>query len=93
MKRLFVLPAARGKGLGAGLVRTLIAHMAVWGYPTVRLDTATYLTDAIALYRRLGFVETEPYREIPPGSLKVAMFMELRSRGVGSTLPSDPSQR
>ena len=78
MKRLFVVPSARGEGLGRALITELQAKTAAWGHPTIRLDTAVFLTDAIALYRRLGFVEIEPYTEVPLGAVKTALFMEWR---------------
>jgi ribosomal protein S18 acetylase RimI-like enzyme len=78
MKRLFVMPAARGRGVGHELVSTLKDRLAASGYPTVRLDTAIFLTDAISLYRRMGFVEIEPYTALPPGTARTAMFMEWR---------------
>lgn len=78
MKRLFVLPSARGKGLGRELIVALRRKMADWGYPTIRLDTAVFLTDAISLYRRMGFVEIEPYTVLPRGAARTALFMEWR---------------
>lgn len=78
MKRLFVLPSARGRGLGRALIEAIIARMGAWGHPTIRLDTAVFLKDAIALYRRMGFVEIEPYISLPPDTDKTAVFMELR---------------
>jgi putative acetyltransferase len=78
VKRLFIVPNAWGNGLGSALVKTLKAKMASWGHPALRLDTAVFLTDAISLYRKLGFVEIEPYTEIPLGAAKTALFMEWR---------------
>jgi putative acetyltransferase len=78
LKRLFVLPSARGSGLGRALVETIISRMRDVGYPTVRLDTAIFLTDAIALYRRLGFVQIDPYYDLPPVAQRTTVFMELR---------------
>lgn len=78
IKRLFVLPTARGKGLGHALIEAAVARMVAWGHPTIRLDTAVFLKDAIALYRRMGFVEIEPYTLLPADTEKTAIFMELR---------------
>ena len=78
MKRLFVLPLARGKGVGAALIEMLGVKMAARGYGTIRLDTAVFLTDAISLYRRMGFVEIAPYTDIPSGAIPTALFMEWR---------------
>jgi GNAT superfamily N-acetyltransferase len=80
MKRLFVLPAARGRGAGQALIAALIDRMEAWGHATIRLDTAVFLTEAIALYRRMGFVEIEPYTEVPAGAVKTALFFERKSQ-------------
>ena len=75
MKRLFLRPDFRGKGLGRKLVESIIAEAKEIGYQRMRLDTLPpKMNDAIALYRSLGFKEIEPYYPNPvPG----AKFMEL----------------
>ena len=75
MKRLYVRPGDRGLGLGRMLVERLIAEARAIGYERMRLDTiASAMQDAIALYRRMGFVEIAPYSSIP---LESALWMEL----------------
>lgn len=61
MKRLYVRPAARGKGLGNQLVEELIDFAQKVGYKTMKLDTIASLKEAIKLYRSKGFVETNAY--------------------------------
>ena len=78
LKRLFVLPSARGHGFGRAMIESLLQRMAQSGHPTMRLDTAIFLTDAIALYRQIGFVEIEPYNEMPAAAAKNALYMEFR---------------
>jgi ribosomal protein S18 acetylase RimI-like enzyme len=74
MKRLYVRPQARGRGVGRLLCDAAIAEAQVRGYARMKLDTVPQMATAIALYRALGFVSAEPYRYNPlPG----AMFMEL----------------
>ncbi len=75
MKRLWVRPAWRGRGVGRRLAEAVVAAAREIGYARVRLDTVPSMTAAIALYGHLGFVEIAPYTENPvPG----ATFMELR---------------
>ncbi|HLH26686.1 MAG TPA: GNAT family N-acetyltransferase [Chloroflexota bacterium] len=80
MKRLYVRPAFRGHKLGRTLASHVIDEAGTIGYATIRLDTSSSMTEAIALYRSLGFTETAPYNDNPlPG----ALFFERRLRASG----------
>lgn len=65
MKRLYVVPAARGLGLGRALVDAVIAAAERFGYSEMRLDTLPSMDGAISLYRKAGFVPIAPYYETP----------------------------
>ena len=76
MKRLYLRPKLRGKGLGRALVEMLIAEARKTGYRQMRLDTVEpRMRDAVALYRKFGFKEIAPYR---PNPIEGAMYMELQ---------------
>lgn len=76
MKRLFVRPQYRGKGLGRMLVHRLISDARQIGYTHMRLDTVEpVMKDAVAMYRQVGFVEIAPYCENPMAG---TLYMELQ---------------
>ncbi|HKQ12743.1 MAG TPA: GNAT family N-acetyltransferase [Steroidobacteraceae bacterium] len=65
IKRLYVIPAARGRRLGRVLVERIIAVARDIGYRSVLLDTLPFMKEAQALYLSLGFRPTTAYRFNP----------------------------
>jgi putative acetyltransferase len=65
MKRMFVSPVARGGGVGRALADTVVARAREAGYRQMFLDTSIRQTEAITLYRALGFEEVPPYYDVP----------------------------
>jgi GNAT superfamily N-acetyltransferase len=66
MKRLFVRPEFRGRGVARRLVRAVIEAAKQIGFCTLRLDTwPPRMAQADAMYRRLGFFPTPPYYNNP----------------------------
>ena len=74
VKRLYVRPAFRRLGLGEQLMRAVASAAQQLGYTTLRLDTLPFMTAAIELYHRLGYVPVDRYNDNPEPS---ALFFEL----------------
>jgi GNAT superfamily N-acetyltransferase len=78
VKRMYVRPEARNRGLGRALLNLLLEEARQIGYERVRLDTARFMTEAHKLYRSAGFREIEAYEgsEIPKEFQNHWIFME-----------------
>ena len=74
LKRLYVRPAFRRRGIAAQLVDTILADARAIGYRRILLDTLPFLQRAIDMYRRLGFVEIPSYNNSP---LDTTIFMAM----------------
>ncbi|HHP7238677.1 GNAT family N-acetyltransferase [Longibacter sp.] len=65
MKRLFVRPGHRGRGLGRALAEAIVEAARRRDYDMMRLDTVASMSSARAVYDRLGFRERDPYYHNP----------------------------
>jgi putative acetyltransferase len=75
MKRLYLRPQFRAKGVGRALAERIIDEARQIGYQRMRLDTVEpVMKDAVAMYRKLGFREIAPYCANPMAG---AIYMEL----------------
>lgn len=76
MKRLYLRPQFRGKGLGSALADRIIAEARAIGYQRMRLETVEpVMKDAVAMYHRIGFREIAPYCDNP---IAGGLYLELR---------------
>jgi ribosomal protein S18 acetylase RimI-like enzyme len=65
IKRMYVRPQARSRGLAAALLRTLEEAARALGYEYARLDTGPKQVTAQRLYRAAGYAEIAPYNDNP----------------------------
>lgn len=73
MKRLYVKPEWKGRGVGKKLALSIIDEAKIRGYSFIRLDTLPTMEQAIQLYRSLEFYPIEPYRFNP---IEGTLYME-----------------
>jgi GNAT superfamily N-acetyltransferase len=78
MKRMFVYPLYRGKGVGRALADEIIREAKNIGYKSMLLDTSIRQTKARDLYKSLGFKETDPYYSLSEDLVDWLVFMELK---------------
>lgn len=65
IKRMYVAPAARGRGVGRELLRALEGEARALGYEIVRLDTGPKQPSARRMYEEAGYVEIENFNANP----------------------------
>lgn len=74
LKRLYVQPSHRGRGIGRQIALEALKDAHQIGYGRVRLDTLPSMGRAQELYRNLGFKPIAPYTNNPVAG---AVFLEL----------------
>jgi putative acetyltransferase len=81
LKRMYVRPDFRGRGVADALIERLIRVAVAEGRSLVRLETGTEQAAAIRFYERSGFAVCPifaPYSSLPPASVLTSVFMERR---------------
>lgn len=78
MKRLYVVPAGRGLGIGKKLVNAIVEIANSLGYNEIKLDTLPSMGVALSLYAKAGFLPTAPYYNTP---LSETVFLVRQLRG------------
>lgn len=55
LRKMYLLAAHRGKGLGQWMLSNLLEKARALGFERIELDTASVLKEAISLYKKNGF--------------------------------------
>lgn len=76
LRKMYMLKEARGQGYGKELLTHLLEQARRLGYQEVMLETASVLTEAIALYRSFGFRDANDLLETQ--RCDQAMILEFR---------------
>lgn len=74
MKRLYVKPEFRRKGIAKMLVEKVVFDAKGIGYSEMLLDTLPFLQVAIKMYKKMGFYEIDCYNDSP---LDNTIYMKL----------------
>ena len=77
MKRMFVYESFHGKGIGHVLARAIVNEAMLMNYATIMLDTSFRQTEAISLYKKMGFKESAPYYILPKELEDWLVFMRF----------------
>lgn len=73
LKRMFVLPEARGQGVGRAVLAFLEAEAAAQGCRLFALETGISQPEALALYAGAGYVRGDPFGDYAPDPFSVLM--------------------
>lgn len=74
LKRLYVRPAYRGRGIARVLMDRILADARAIGYRVMLLDTLPFLRPALRLYKAYGFEEIARYNDSP---MDTSIYMRL----------------
>lgn len=78
LHHVFLDERFRGQGIGAAILGALLDKGRRRDLHQIRLETASFLTAAIAMYRRAGFEDCPPFRPVPPDLGALTVFMQRR---------------
>ena len=75
VKRIYVLPQYRRRGIASAIIRKLEADIRDHGFQQILLETARITGDSQALYLSLGYTEI-PYYGSPAGAENCRCFLK-----------------
>jgi putative acetyltransferase len=79
IKRMYVVPSWRGRGVAGALLAELEAHARALGAKQLVLETGARQPESIAVYRRAGFVEIPRFGDYVDSPLSVCMGKQIAS--------------
>ena len=77
LKRMYVVPAARRRGVARALLARLEREAGKLGAMRLRLETGLHQPEAIALYASAGYVDAEPFGHYAAAPLARHLAKEL----------------
>lgn len=81
VKRLYVRPDARGRRIGRALMGRLVTEARERGYRSLRLETLSFMHQAMSIYKALGFREVSAFdnsQSAVSGVAHITRFMTLQ---------------
>lgn len=92
IKRVYVTPAGRGKGMASRLIQTLEDHVQTLDITALFLETGIYQPEAIGLYKKHGYSLTGPFGNYQHDPLSVFMVKNFSVSIADALLPSPANQ-
>ncbi len=77
IKRVYVSPEGRGKGIARAVMDVLERHLVDNGVRRAKLETGIHQDEAIALYRNMGYTDSEPFGDYKPDPLSLFLVKRL----------------
>ena len=80
VKRMYIRPEYRGKGLGKELLQQILRKAKEFRFSTIRLETGLFMTTAQYIYHEAGFrkIDEYPETEVPLPLRPYWLFMEKK---------------
>lgn len=79
IKRMYVLPSERGKGIAYRILAELQRLAAESGLEILRLETGIHQAEALGLYKKFGFYRVEPFGEYTADPLSLCFEKRIGS--------------
>ncbi|HJP68514.1 MAG TPA: GNAT family N-acetyltransferase [Sphingomicrobium sp.] len=89
LKRMWIAPAARRRGLARRLLAALEDEARAMGYSIVRLETNKALVEAQELYRSSGYAEVAPFNDERYAHHWFEKRVDQSAKGLGRLAPTD----